>query len=268
MNSYMTKKGEAQIAGLNQSAIAAILRKFDETRPFLKEAGRTNRGTRGDMGRMLSQIDEMKLDKLSKRDRNLVLQKLQLFLVERIKDFHNQKVIKIYYDASSSTWQFINNLLKIASERGKEGVVAQYLVGAKLQLRYPSIEVENYSYSTADEQLKRRGDFQINDTVFHITISPMPAIYDKCKSNIDDGFRIYLLVPDRMLAAAKINAEMHLPGKVFVESIESFVGQNVEELSAFSRSKLTDEFRQLIEIYNRRVNAIESDKSLLISDPG
>jgi len=216
---------------------------------------------------MLQSIAEMKLDRLPKSERNLVLQQLQLFLVKRINDFHNRQVLKVLYDPIFSTWQFIHNLLKVASERGKEGQIAQYLVGAKLQLRYPKVDVENYSYSTADEQLKRRGDFQINDTVFHITVSPMQAVYDKCKSNVDEGFRAYLLVPDRLLAAAKGNAEIHLPGRVFVESIESFIGQNVEELSAFSRSKLVGEFRQLLEIYNRRVDAIESDKSVLIEIP-
>nr|AID65809.1 hypothetical protein [uncultured bacterium] len=216
---------------------------------------------------MLQSIAEMKLDRPSKRERNLVLKRLQKFLVERISDFHNRQVLKVLYDPSFSTWQFIHNLLKMASERGKEGQIAQYLIGAKLQLRYPSIDVENYSSSTADGQLKRRGDFQVNDMVFHITISPMQAIYNKCKSNGDEGFRVYLLVPDRLLAAAKGNAEMLLPGKVFVESIESFVGQNVEELSAFSSSRLVGELRQLLEIYNSRVDDIESDKSLLIAIP-
>lgn len=267
LDSYRTKKGQSQIAGLSSSAIAGILKKFNEERPFLREGGRTNRGVAGDMGRMLQSIAEMKLDKLSKTERNLVLRQLQLFLVGQIKDFHNRQVLKVPYDSSFSSWQFINGLLKIAAENGKEGQIAQYLVGAKLQLRYPSARIENYSYSTADEPLKRKGDFQINDTVFHITVSPMQAIYDKCKSNVDEGFRVYLLVPERLLAAAKVNADLHLPGRIFVESVESFVGQNVEELSAFSRIKLTGEFRKLLEIYNHRVDAIESDKSLVIEIP-
>jgi len=267
LDSYRTKTGQSQIAGLSASAIAGILKKFGETRSFLREGGRTNRGGAGDMGLMLQSIAEMELDRLSKRERNLVLKRLQQFLVERINDFHNRQVLKVLYDPSFSTWQFIHNLLKVANERGKEGPIAQYLVGAKLQLRYPKLEVENYSSSTADEPLKRRGDFQINDTVFHITVSPLQAIYEKCKSNVEEGLRVYLLVPDRLLAAAKGNAEYYLPGRVFVESIESFVGQNVEELSAFSKSQLIGEFRQLLEIYNRRVDDIESDKSLLIAIP-
>ena len=267
LDSYRTEKGQSQIAGLSASAIAGILKKFNEERPFLREGGRTNRGVAGDIGRMLQSVAKMKLDKLAKSERNLILGQLQLFLVRQIKDFHNRQVLKVPYDSSFSSWQFINSLLRIAAENGKEGQIAQYLVGAKLQLRYPSARIENYSCSTADEPLKRKGDFLLNDTVFHITVSPMQSIFDKCKSNVDEGFRVYLLVPDRILAAAKSSAEHYLPGRVFVESIECFVGQNVEELSAFSSSKLISEFKQLLEIYNRRVDAIESDKSLLIAIP-
>jgi len=267
LDSYRTKKGQSQLTGINAAAASSILKRYGELRPFLKEGGRTNRGLAGDIGRMLNSISEMRLETLSKKERSKVLQRLQIFLVEQVSEFHNRQIIKVSYDPSSSTWQFIHNLLNLAGERGKEGQVAQYIIGAKLQLRYPEINVDNYSSSTADDQLKRRGDFQINDTVFHITVSPMQAVYEKCKSNVIDGFRVYLLVLDRLLATAKGNAEMHLSGKIFVESIESFVGQNVEELSIFSRDKITVEFRQLLEIYNFRVDAIEPDKSLLIAIP-
>ncbi|MCX6006302.1 MAG: DUF4928 family protein [Chloroflexi bacterium] len=268
LDSYKTKKGQSQIAGLSASAIAGVLRKYGEKRPFLKEGGRTNRGVAGDMGRMLKAIAEMKLDELTESKRNLVLQQLQLFLIQKINAFHNRQVLKVPYNPYLSTWEFIHGILKKAGESGKEGQVAQYLVGAKLQLRYPDISIENYSYSTADEQLKRKGDFQINDTIFHITVSPMQAVYDKCRSNVDEGFRVYLLVPDRALQYARSNPDMYsLSGKVFIGSIESFVGQNVEELSIFSRSKIVSGLRELLEIYNQRVAAAETDKSLLITIP-
>ncbi len=266
LDSHRTK-GKSQLIGLSAAAERNILGRFGETRPFLKEGGRTNRGLPGDIDTMLKSIAEMHLDKLTKKERNEALQQLQEFLVNKVRDFHNRQTLRLEYDPSFSTWQFIHNLLNAAKGRGTLGQVAQYLVGAKLQLRYPDIKVDNYSYSTADDQLKRGGDFLINDTIFHVTAAPMPAVYEKCKSNVGNGFRVYLLVPDRFLTAAKDNAEMHLSGKIFVGSIEAFVGQNIEELSVFSRNRIISEFRQLLEIYNERVNAVESDKSLLITIP-
>jgi len=153
------------------------------------------------------------------------------------------------------------------AQTGKLGAVAQYLVGAKLQLRFPNIDVSNDSYSTADDQLGRQGDFLIGDTAFHVTVAPMPAVYDKCKSNLDGGYRVYLLVPEDKVVGARQNAELAAAGKIAVEAIESFVGQNVEELSAFSQKMLLTEFQKLLEICNKRVDAAESDKSMMIEIP-
>jgi hypothetical protein len=267
LDSYRTEKGQSQIAGLSAAAIAGILERFGEKRPFLSEGGRTNRGAAGDMAKMLNTIANMELSKLSKNKRNSILQSFQLFLVKKIEDFHNRQILKVHYDPSTTTLHFISEILQVAKNRGKDGKVAQYLVGAKLQMRYPEIEIENYSSSTADQQLNRRGDFQVNDTVFHISVSPMQPVYEKCKSNVEEGFRAYLLVPDKRLAGAKDYAEALLSGKIFVQSIDAFVAQNVEELSSFSKGKIAGEFHQLLSIYNSRVDAIESDKSLLIEIP-
>ena len=95
----------------------------------------------------------------------------------------------------------------------------------------------------------------------------MHALYEKCRSNIDEGFRVYLLVPDRCLIGARQNVEATMQGQVAVESIESFVGHNVEELSVFSKSKLIDGFGRLLQAYNRRVSEVEADKSMLIEIP-
>ena len=158
-------------------------------------------------------------------------------------------------------------MLAAARETGKEGPVAQHLVGAKLQIRFPAMTISNESYSTADDQLGRPGDFYVGDTAFHVTVAPMNPVYEKCKLNLQDGLRVYLLVPNRILAAARENASSLLDGKAPFESIESFVSQNIEEISEFSIKNLSKGFRILIEEYNRRVDGIETDKSMLIDVP-
>jgi len=59
-----------------------------------------------------------------------------------------------------------------------------------------------------------------------------------------------------------------VPERIAVESVESFVGQNIEELSFFTRDKLKNGFRRLLEAYNNRVDAAEMDKSMLVEIPG
>lgn len=260
-------EGRAQIKGLNPRAVQAILAVFGETRPFSGEGGRTNRGGPGDVQKMLDTLGQLRLESLSVDDRNLVLQNMQAFLANKVREYHSRKRLEIAYDATHTTWSAVHDLLKQAEQVGKAGPVAQYLVGAKLQLRFPQITVSNDGYSSADLQSGRSGDFQIKDTVFHVTVSPMPPVYEKCRRNLAGGQRVFLLVPDKCLAAARQMAETLTPGQVAVEPLESFVANNVEELSVFAKDELVSGFRRLLEAYNDRVDAIELDKSLMIEIP-
>jgi hypothetical protein len=196
-----------------------------------------------------------------------LIHELQSFLVERIREWHAQKRLTFAFDASKSAWQIVHEILAEAKAVGKEGPVAQYLVGAKLQLRYPNVTVANFSYSTSDQQQGRSGDFLLGDTAFHVTVAPMGGVYDRCKANLRNNQNVYLIVPDRVLEGTRQIAETAEPGRISVNSIESFVGGNVDEMSTFSRKELGAKFKQLLEAYNSRVNEIETDKSMMVDIP-
>jgi len=163
--------------------------------------------------------------------------------------------IKFVYELKRTTRQSVKDILAAARQTSKEGPVAQYLIGAKLKLRFPDKEIENKSYSTADEQQHRPGDFFVGTTAFHVTIAPMPAVFEKCQRNSENGLRPFLLVPEHLLQGARQNADLRPSVPIEVESIESFVAQNIFELSEFSSDLLPAQFRRLLEIYNERVNA-------------
>jgi hypothetical protein len=129
------------------------------------------------------------------------------------------------------------------------------------------VEVSNESASTADKPTNRSGDFTIGNTVFHITVSPMDGVYQKCIENLREGLKVYLIVPDGKLAAARQLAEQYCNGQIAVESLESFVSQNIEEMSVFASDNLKLSITKLVNIYNKRVNAVEVDKSLMIELP-
>ena len=209
----------------------------------------------------------MNLHALSKEDRNAVLVEFQKLLVEKVRDYHSLKRIAFAYDASSTTWAAVHAIFAEAEANRKTGAVSQYLVGAKLELRFPEAHITNDRYAAADVQTGRKGDFQIGDTVFHITVAPTAAVVEKCAQNVRDGLRAFLLVPDKFLAGTRQNAQIALPDKVAVESLESFIANNIEELAFFSKGQLVGGFRRLLELYNKRVDLIEQDKSLLIDIP-
>lgn len=262
-----TAKGGSQVRGAGGSAVRRILESFGESRRFVSEGGRTNRGLRGGINEMLDAIKSAKLERLPAKRRNDLLKSLQGFLVDRVGEFHSQRRLEMLYEPAKSTWQAINDLLRKAAAVGKNGPIAQYLVGAKLQLRFPDFQISNESYSTADIQLGRQGDFYVGDTVFHITVAPTLALYDKCKTNLEQGLKVYLLVPHSLTGWTKENAELQAAGKISVESIESFVSQNIDELSKFSRSEVAKQILELLHIYNKRVDAVEANKSMMIDIP-
>lgn len=262
-----TAKGGSQVSGASGDAVKRILAEFGETRPFVSEGGRTNRGLRGDIKSMLQALDTADLESLTSEQRQPILTECQRFLVGQVREFHNRQRLKFVYDRNRSTRQCVMDVLAAARLNGKEGPVAQYLVGAKLKLRFAEKEIENKSYSTADAQQNRPGDFLLGTSAIHVTVAPMSAVFTKCQRNIHDGLRPFLLVPEKLLQGARQNAELNVEGPLEVESIESFVAQNILEVSEFSSELLPKQFLRLLQIYNERVNEVEIDKSMLVEIP-
>jgi len=262
-----TAEGGSQIKGASGAAVKKILADFDETRQFVSEGGRTNRGLRGDVESMLVALKPLGLDKLKKKKRNKVIEDCQRFLVDQVREWHGRQRLEIVFEPAMTTRDLVRQILSKAKECEQSGQVAQYLVGAKLALRFPDIDIPNESYSTADQQLGRPGDFVVKDTAFHVTMTPMDKVYERCRQNVDQGMRAYLLVPDDHVQSARLRAKEEVQGRVAVESIESFVGQNVEEMAAFSQKDLNAKFYELLVVYNKRVDDVEIDKSVMIEIP-
>lgn len=257
--------GQSQIKGVSGAAASRILAAHGETRVFLKEGGRTNRGTPREIERMLRALGHSDLVGMTPEERSTALDRLQGFLTEKVREFHSRKRLRVVYDPSAPTWHAIHAILSEAALSGKAGPVAQHLVGAKLALRFPDQVIRNDSYSTADDQLGRAGDYQVQGTAFHVTVAPMPGVYDRCRVNTEAGLRVYLLVPDAALGSAKDWAERLMPRRISVVSIEAFVAQNLDELSSFEKPLWS--LRKLLELYNARVDQAETDKSLMIEMP-
>lgn len=260
-------KGGAQIKGLTASAVRSILTRHGENRPFVKEGGRTNRGTPWVAESLMDAIAPLRLGSLTEGERVQVLDACQTWLAEKVQDYFNRKRVEFVFDPRLTTYANIRRILRAAKDVGKLSSVAQYLVGAKLQLRFPHLEVANELASSSDDSTGREGDFEIGDTAFHITIAPGIAVVEKCQVNLSRGLRAFLLVPEVAVLAARDLVLYACEDQVAVMSIESFVSANIEELSEFSQEKRKSEFRQLLELYNDRVVGIETDLSLLIEIP-
>ncbi len=265
---YVTPRNQVRTSG---PLIQKILKEHGEGRRYSAEGGRTTRSTRPAAERLVQRLSPIKaLGALSEQDRAELAWKMQAWLIENgVLPYFNRQQIDVEISLDRPGPQIIADIMAVPDTRNVSGCVAQHLVGAKLALRYPDKNIENYGCTTADIQLGRAGDFVLADTVFHVTVAPMPAVIDKCGDNIRNGYRAILLVSESKLQAARQLAELkNLQNRIGVFPLEQFVGQNIEELSGFGRASLSSHIKALLDKYNERVDAVETDKSLLIKIPG
>jgi hypothetical protein len=259
--------GGWQLRGAGGPATRRILARYGETRPFLAEGGRTSRGAADKAVSLLPVLEPLGLERLSDQQRREVIEALQQELVGKVRAFHAGKRLEPVYDPSATTLANIEQLLALAAETGKAGAVAQHLVGAKLEVRFPEAGIERHRAAAADVPTGRAGDFEFGDTTFHVTLAPNEAVVEKCRRNLERGRRVYLLVPgSRIQAAAQLVENAGVVSRVSVRGIEGFVAQNLDEIASFSQSGQSVGLRQLFEAYNARAN-VENDPALLIEIP-
>ena len=259
--------GSDQLRNASRHNVQKILARFGEERILLQEGGRTNRGLMRNLQPLLHALSDAGMDRFSLEPRAREIGNMQAFLADKARDIFNKEKVSFDYRLGMTSREMVGKILASAGKRQKSGEVAEYLVGAKLSLRFSNYDIRNSAASAADRQSEEQGDFQINDCVFHVSVAPNRGHSDKCLRNLADGLRVFLLVPDGILAGTRQNAQLDTNGRVSVESIESFVSQNIEELSDFSGAKVAQNIRRLLNRYNERVAQVETDLSLQIKIP-
>lgn len=261
-----------QVKGLNGERVRAILKDHGIENTYSSMGGRTTRASMPDAEDFLARVPVVEgFADLSQGDRESVLGACEEWLVGKVREFFAKQKLEVQVDLSRSGPSIVAGILKAAGDRGIGGPVSQHLVGAKLAHRYKDhshISVENFNTTAADQPLDRDGDFRVGDTAFHVTVSPTSLHIDKCAENIRNGLRPILLVPtDEMERAKHLAEDKKLQDRVSIISIESFVGQNVEELGEFTKEKVRPQITAILREYNRRVAEAESDQSLQIKMP-
>lgn len=253
INYHRTDNG-AQIKGQGISLGNSILKHHNIAMKLTSgEFGRTNRSSVPTAQSLLAALELLHLDTLSQEERYHILTELQSRLLPTLLRFSDRFQVEAKYAPTLSTEAFIKGVLAKTTPK-TSGAVAQHLVGAKLELRFPDLAIPNHSASTADAPTERSGDFFIGDTVFHVTMAPGDLIYLKCRRNLELGLRVYLLVPEKKIQEAVRKAiSQAIEEDIVIKSIESFIGQNIDELGRFSTELLQQEIKKLIDVYNRRI---------------
>jgi len=155
----------------------------------------------------------------------------------------------------------VSDLLRAAEEKGKSGDVAQYLVGAKLALRFHR-DIPVYPANKSDRTSRfgaapRLGDFEIENAVIEVAVGLPDEKHLQQIADIQEksDAEVWLLTrADRVETwQRELKKEEDVETRrVVVTSVEAFVGQNITELGEFSAKGKVDRLKDLFDLYNSR----------------
>lgn len=259
-------EGGGQVLGLGKGAVQAVLKRHSITRVLASEGGRTSRGSLGNMREYV-----LFLNSLATRGR-VNLDAVEAFWIERVHEFFAGRPFKIKLDSSRSLRTVVRDVIEQAVERQKTtpgmyyaGAVLQHLVGAKLDCALGKGHLSHNSFSTADAPGARAGDFSLGDVAIHVTTSPGEAVIERCRENLNNGYKPILVTLQRGLTVAEgLANNVGLGDRIDIFEIEQFVALNLYELGRFGEEGRRTAVTDLVERYNEIIEEFETDPSLKI----
>lgn len=255
-----------QVAGLGGGAVKKILKEHGITQALSSEGGRTSRGS---IDTMRTYVDC--LNRLSKAG-GLDLKGAEVFWIGRVREHFSAAPFKLKLDKSLSIRALVRELMSQAKKRQAQrpgstiaGTVLQHLVAAKMRCLMGPKAFVPHKASSADSSRSTGGDFEIGDSVIHVTLAPTDALLGKCAANIASGKSPIIVTSNESITHALALAEtLGIADRLEVWGFEQFVSTNIHEWSRFSSVKAAAEVRRLIGAYNEIIAEIEEEPSLRI----
>ncbi len=263
----LVTEGGGQVLGLGRGAVQTVLSRHGITRVLAAEGGRTSRGSLNNMRAYAAFLSELA------KQGPVDLDAVEIFWIDQVHEFFAGRPFRIRLDVSRSLRTVVRDVLAEAEERQKTaasgvyyvGAVMQHLVGAKLDCALGQGNIEHNSFSTADAPSGRAGDFFIGDVAIHVTTSPGEAVIERCRDNLNAGYRPVLVTLQRGLVVAEGLADnLDLGERIDLFEIEQFVALNLYELGKFAAAGRRIAVNDLVTRYNEIIEEVETDPSLKI----
>lgn len=258
-----------QVLGLGKDAVQAVLKRHGITRTLAAEGGRTSRGSIGNMREYVDFLNDL----AATAKKPLDLDVIEAFWIACVHEFFAGKPFRLKRDDSRSLRTLVRDVLTQAQERQRSmpgmqyaGAVLQHLVGAKLDCALGEGSLHHNSFSTSDAQTGREGDFFIGNSVaIHVTVTPGEAVIQRCKNNLDDGYRAIIVTTASGIAVAEgLAKNAGLEERIDVFEAEQFVALNLYELGKFTPEGQRNAVTDVVRRYNEIVESVETDPSLRI----
>lgn len=257
---------EGQVAGLGGAAVKKILKEHGELRTLATEGGRTSRGS----------IEIMKayVDCLNSlwRNKSLDLSEVEKFWVLRVIEYFSASPFKLKLDKSLSIRVLFRELMTQAKKRQLErpgstvaGTVAQHLIAAKLICLMGKEEILPHAASAADSSRSTGGDFEVGDSIVHVTLAPTEFLIEKCVSNLSVGKSPIIVTGNESISHAISLAEgSAIADRIEVWGFEQYLSTNIHEWSRFSSDGMIVQVFRLVEAYNSIISELDEEPSLKI----
>lgn len=264
-NDFKTEK-EGQVSGLGGGNLKKILKEHGITQLLSSEGGRTSRGSMGLMIKYVDFLNEWNAEE------TVDLEVVEAFWADQVREYFSNQPFVLAADTSKTIGANLDELFEQAKKRQRQnpgtqylGTVLQHLVAAKLCLILPEGSFEIHGAAVADAPTARSGDFVINKTIIHCTTSVGDLLINKCKTNLDSGYRpVIITIYERVQTALNQIEDAGLAGRIEVWDIQQFLSSNVHEHSLFDEGKQNATLGAIIENYNTIVRDKETDPSLRI----
>ena len=265
--SDLLTEGKGQVKGLGKAAVQKILGRHGITKILAREGGRTSRNSAENMRRYVGFLNSLNADGSPR------LGVIEEFWIAKVREFLAGKPFRLNLDANRSLRVVVTDLLQQAFKRQENvlgrtdaGALLQHLVGAKLACAMHPDPVEHNSFSTADTSTSRRGDFEIGDTVIHVTTSPGEAVIQRCKQDLAHGLHpILITLLDRVPAAVGLARNIGIENRFDILDVEQFLVLNLYERRRFQTADRRATLQDIISRYNAIVDEVETDPGLKIA---
>ncbi len=163
---------------------------------------------------------------------------------------------------SPQTWV---EAILVNAQKHPGKAIEQQLVGATLARRFKGMAIPEHQVTVSDRQSKQAGAFTFAQLVYHVTTVPSRHVLQKCAKEIKDGLLPILLVPCEQVNRARILAQdIGIDKGISIISIEDFVAMNIIEMATEAGKEFFAVLKEIIEIYNQRLSAVETDLSLQV----
>ena len=237
----------------HNSYVARALQRFDIVSP-LKEFGRRSSNLHGWIGPLFDWLKSCGFASASVAEQQDLLLAVESAAAERLQVINQGKPLIARYNKGTAR-AIIADILDQAQEKKRAKDVAEYLVGAKLQLRLGEDAVKPKNVNTPN--LDQPADFPVGSAAIEVTVNPADSRHLSQIARIlkDTTLQVWLLVrlTDREKWQNVVDATFgEQAGRVAIADIETFVGQNISEIGGFDETKVADALADLFKVYNER----------------